>query len=280
MNKRRVLITASAALIIAVLAVSLSDIQNIAFNGNTQETYSIDCASKKKIEPEFFCLVDENGGYQLEKIRWTKWNPSSAEAIGTFVSKGFCSILKCAKNRKSQVRITMSETVKYKGEYYFTRVKIFNQAKQNLPGLDSDVYVFIVQDLDSNEYQFKADFSAINPANIYTWDCEYPEIKPKAITLTCADGGMYLDQIKWSQWGAQGAQARAIYNVNDCKPSCAEGNFIRTPVKLQLSKLSEFDGKYFLRNLVMRSQSGEPLPMLGTEVFDWDVMEFAEMMAE
>jgi hypothetical protein len=39
----------------------------------------------------------------------------------------------------------------------------------------------------------------IKPSQVYTWDCEYPDVKPESIMLTCGDGGMYVDKIKWSR---------------------------------------------------------------------------------
>lgn len=70
----------------------------------------------------------------------------------------------------------------------------------------------------------------ISPSQIYTWDCEIPVQRPEAITLTCADGGMYINQIDWSRWDSKVAQGVGIYNVNNCKPSCAEGTYSHTRV--------------------------------------------------
>jgi hypothetical protein len=118
---------------------------------------------------------------------------------------------------------------------------------------------------------------AISPSQVSTWDCEYPERKPKAITLTCADGGMYVDQIDWSRWDSQGAQGVGIYNVNKCDPSCAEGTYSRTRVKVHLSRLTEYKGEYFLRTLVIRTPAGENLPNEQVSSNQWDLMEFVEM---
>jgi hypothetical protein len=43
-------------------------------------------------------------------------------------------------------------------------------------------------------------------SEVYTWDCEIPVQKPKAVTFTCADGNMYVGRIDWSRWDATGAQ--------------------------------------------------------------------------
>ena len=115
---------------------------------------------------------------------------------------------------------------------------------------------------------------AISPSQVYTWDCEYPEQRPEAITFTCADGGMYIDQIDWSRWSSTGAWGTGIYNVNNCDPNCAEGTFLRERVKIQLSRLVQYKGKYFLRTLVIRTFNGENLPHGRENFYEWDVMDF------
>jgi hypothetical protein len=114
-------------------------------------------------------------------------------------------------------------------------------------------------------------------AEIYTWDCEYPTQKPEAITFTCADGNMYLDQITWSQWSADGALGGGTYNVNDCDPDCADGTMLRGPVDITLSNPTEYKGKFYLRTLVIQSDDGKNLPMMTSDTYEWDVMEFAEI---
>lgn len=115
---------------------------------------------------------------------------------------------------------------------------------------------------------------------VFTWDCEYAESKPEAITFTCGDGGQYVDGITWSIWGINGAQGTGKYHVNSCDPSCAEGEFLSAEVEITLSELTEYKGLNYLRTLTMKTLSGEGLPDSGESTFEWDVMEFAEMMAE
>jgi hypothetical protein len=119
---------------------------------------------------------------------------------------------------------------------------------------------------------------AIKSPEIYTWDCEYPTQKPEAITFTCADGNMYVDQITWSKWGNTGARGTGTYNVNDCEPDCADGTLLRGPVDITLSNPTEYKGKFYLRTLVIRSADGENLPEMTSDTYEWDVMEFAERM--
>jgi len=119
---------------------------------------------------------------------------------------------------------------------------------------------------------------AISSSGIYTWDCEYPTQKPEAITFTCADGNMYVNQIIWSEWDKDGARGTGTYNVNDCEPDCADGTMLSGPVKITLSNPTEFKGKIYLRTLVINSADGKNLPEMTSNTYEWDVMEFAERM--
>ena len=119
---------------------------------------------------------------------------------------------------------------------------------------------------------------AISSSEIFTWDCEYPAQKPEAITFTCADGNMYVDQISWSKWNTTGARGTGTYNVNDCEPDCADGTMLRGPVDITLSNPTEYKGKFYLRTLVINSADGKNLPNSTSDTYEWDVMEFAERM--
>ena len=115
-------------------------------------------------------------------------------------------------------------------------------------------------------------------ADINTWDCEYSEHKPKAITLTCADGGLYVDEITWITWKKTGAIGTGTFNENLCEPSCADGQQVSAPVKITLSDLSPRKGKNFLRTLDITTQDGKDFPWGRANRLQWDVMEFIEMM--
>jgi len=115
-------------------------------------------------------------------------------------------------------------------------------------------------------------------ADINTWDCEYPAHKPKAITLTCADGGLYVDEINWTNWNKTGATGTGNFYENLCEPSCAEGEQVSAPVKITLTDLSPRKGKNYLRTLDITTQDGKDFPWGRANRLQWDVMEFAEMM--
>jgi hypothetical protein len=121
---------------------------------------------------------------------------------------------------------------------------------------------------------------SLNPDQVLTWNCEIPEHKPESILITCADGGIYVEKIQWSTWGQEGATGIGIYSENLCEPSCAEGKRVKALVNLKLTNLTEQNGKYYLRTLDITTSNGKDFPWGRTNGFQWDLMEFAEMLLE
>ena len=115
-------------------------------------------------------------------------------------------------------------------------------------------------------------------SKVLTWNCELEDQKPELIIITCADGGSYVEKIKWSTWNRDGATGRGTLSENLCEPSCAEGQRDEVLVNLGLSNLTEHNEKYYLRTLDIRTVDGKDLPWSNTNGFEWDVMDFAEMM--
>jgi hypothetical protein len=111
---------------------------------------------------------------------------------------------------------------------------------------------------------------------ILTWDCETAVYKPESMTITCADGGIYIEKIRWTTWSPEGATGIGIYSENLCEPNCAEGNRVNAPANLKLSNLTEQDGKHYLRTLDITTQDGKDFPWGKANGFRWDVMEFME----
>jgi hypothetical protein len=116
----------------------------------------------------------------------------------------------------------------------------------------------------------------IKPSQVLTWDCEYPEYKPKTIMIYCGDGGAYIAKINWTSWSQDGGTGTGEYYKNLCEPNCADGKIVHAPVKVSLSDLTPRKGKFYLRTLDMSSVSGKDFPWGESEIFKWDVMEFAE----
>jgi hypothetical protein len=117
-------------------------------------------------------------------------------------------------------------------------------------------------------------------SKVLTWNCEIETQKPELIFLTCADGGLYVEKIKWNTWSKEGATGAGVFSENLCEPSCAEGKRVEAPVDLRLSNLTEQNGKYYLRTLDITTSNGKDFPWGRTDGFQWDVMEFAEMMGD
>jgi hypothetical protein len=113
-----------------------------------------------------------------------------------------------------------------------------------------------------------------------TWDCETAEYKPESITITCADGGIFVEKIQWSTWSQEGAAGTGIFTENLCQPNCAEGKRVTAPVKLTLSNLAELKGKHYLRTLDIVTSDGKDFPWGRLDGFQWDVMEFIQSMGE
>jgi hypothetical protein len=127
--------------------------------------------------------------------------------------------------------------------------------------------------------QTPAPFPADLPASkVLTWNCELEEHKPELIFLTCADGGLYVEKIKWSAWSKEGATGIGVFSENLCEPSCAEGQRVKALVNLRLSNLTEHNGRYYLRALDIRTKDGKDFPWGRANGFEWDVMEFYDNM--
>jgi hypothetical protein len=118
----------------------------------------------------------------------------------------------------------------------------------------------------------------LNSEQVLTWDCETAEYKPQSITITCADGGIFVEKIQWSTWSKEGATGIGIYSENLCEPNCAEGRRVIAAVKLTLSNLTEQNEKYYLRTLDITTSDGKDFPWGKAGSFQWDVMEFAMRM--
>ena len=56
-------------------------------------------------------------------------------------------------------------------------------------------------------------------------DCRRAEFKPRQLMFACADGGYYVNRLTWESWHPFKARGRGLFHQNDCKPSCAGGEF-------------------------------------------------------
>jgi hypothetical protein len=62
---------------------------------------------------------------------------------------------------------------------------------------------------------------------------------PETVILTCADGGMTVQHVRWQSWKANLAIGAATVTANRCDPSCADGVFIDYPVTVVLDRVVE-----------------------------------------
>jgi hypothetical protein len=115
-------------------------------------------------------------------------------------------------------------------------------------------------------------------SKVLTWNCELETHKPELIFFTCADGGLYVEKIKWNTWSKDGATGIGVFSENLCEPSCAEGQRVEAQVNLRLTNLTELNDKYYLRTLDITTTDGKDFPWGRANGFQWDVMEFAEIM--
>jgi hypothetical protein len=95
------------------------------------------------------------------------------------------------------------------------------------------VALLLVTSCSSGNPGLNAKHSSLPPYQVFINDCGVGDSQqPMQITLTCADGGMYLDEIKWTTWTSKQARGSAIYNENTCKPECASGKMERVQVEV------------------------------------------------
>ena len=146
---------------------------------------------------------------------------------------------------------------------------VFPQGPASEPSIDAEQVPIQTPDA------IPADLPA---SKVLTWNCELETHKPELIFFTCADGGLYVEKIKWSTWSKEGATGSGVFSENLCEPSCAEGQRVEAPVNLLLTNLTEQNGKYYLRTLDISTTDGKDFPWGRVNEFEWDVMEFKEMI--
>jgi hypothetical protein len=76
-----------------------------------------------------------------------------------------------------------------------------------------------------------------HPVKTVVYDCpgQPALVKPRSFTVTCADGGIQYEQLKWASWTPGRARASGLLEENDCTPNCAYGHFHTYPATIVLS---------------------------------------------
>jgi hypothetical protein len=64
--------------------------------------------------------------------------------------------------------------------------------------------------------------------------CLHAKPEPSHIVFACADAGLYIDGLTWSDWGGTSAHGTGTIHANTCDPYCLAGNFETAPVSVTL----------------------------------------------
>jgi hypothetical protein len=78
--------------------------------------------------------------------------------------------------------------------------------------------------------------SSASPTTIALPNClGKPEVKPKDVTLACADANFRVENLQWTGWGETFAAGMGSGTVNDCQPTCVAGHFHNYPMVVIVS---------------------------------------------
>lgn len=90
-----------------------------------------------------------------------------------------------------------------------------------------------------------------SPVYVASEGCRGHQIRPRSITLACADGNLYATGIRYQSYGGRIARALATLHVNDCHPDCADGRFRTYGGTLRLERIVRCgDGRLYYSHAV------------------------------
>ena len=151
-------------------------------------------------------------------------------------------------------------------------VTVYDQNLEDWSASDMDgVFQLLAVSTASTE-----DIERINPENVFTAECGYIIQKPEEVTLTCADGGISVQDIKWDIWRASGASGSGIHTVNQCKPDCVTGKWIEVPVEVKLTRLMTDGDKFYLTSFNAYSLDEKVLDMGWSYPWEFERINLAE----
>jgi hypothetical protein len=84
---------------------------------------------------------------------------------------------------------------------------------------------------------------------VYVSNCEKQVYKPKTITVFCADAGVVINKIKYTDYTSKIARGQGTATVNLCEPNCAAGKTQKFDVRFTLSKVKQCGDSYQFRKL-------------------------------
>ena len=106
---------------------------------------------------------------------------------------------------------------------------------------------------------------------LYVTNCDTVDYKPDALLKFCADGGVGVWEVEWTQWNKDGAEGTGKYVANDCDPSCVDGKIFTQEVYVKLSKLKKMDNKQAFTYVQVESKDKKVLPLLDSMDDEWSL---------
>jgi hypothetical protein len=84
-------------------------------------------------------------------------------------------------------------------------------------------------------------------------------VRPKTLTLSCADGNSLAVDLVWSNWGSERATATGVYTWNTCVPYCAASKtWGRTAARITLSDPVHTSGGWLFEKLTVHITGKAP----------------------
>lgn len=70
------------------------------------------------------------------------------------------------------------------------------------------------------------------------WECAQTAlVRPRSLTIACADDGLSLTGLRWTEWGAERARATGQIVDNPCVPSCVASRQVKYPARVTVGNL-------------------------------------------
>ena len=95
-------------------------------------------------------------------------------------------------------------------------------------------------------------------------------VKPKQMTITCADAGVSIIKIKWTTWNDNTARGTGVLAWNTCLPdTCVDGIVQEYPVRITLGRVaSGVNGSIFSKATLRFPETGPASLQTGTYLLD------------
>jgi hypothetical protein len=89
-----------------------------------------------------------------------------------------------------------------------------------------------------------------------------PAIRPAEILLACGDGTESFSVARWTRWNRRSARAVGTAEINDCTPSCIDGQVHDTRGVVLLDRPRACSGRMLFTRLrlVLANRSGASQP--------------------